>query len=99
MCAYLMISLNTQTFLALNSTILDNSKTTQRAINFSSHPQWNHQTGWKNSLNNIRLLVQPSFILWLIFPLLEILDNSSFLLELHGLIDSINQFKTLPLSG
>ena len=63
-----MISLNTHTFLTSNSPVLDNSEVTQRSIDFSSHPQWNHQTGWKNSLNNIRLLVQPSFILWLIFP-------------------------------
>jgi len=34
----------------------------------TSHPQWNSPTGWKNVLNNVRLLVQPSLLLWLIFP-------------------------------
>jgi hypothetical protein len=57
MSAYLMISLNTESFLALNlSELADkNFKTT---INFTNHPQWNHQIGWKNVLNNFRLIIQ-----------------------------------------
>jgi hypothetical protein len=46
---------------------------------WTSHPQWNHQTGWKNVLNNLRLIIQPSLLLWLIFPWLEIFPNSSLL--------------------
>ena len=57
MSAYLMISLNTQAFLALNSPVLDNSEGTKNKIDFFSHPQWNHQTGWKNVLNNFRLII------------------------------------------
>ncbi len=38
MSAYLMISLNTQAFLALNLPVLDNSEVIQKSINFSSHP-------------------------------------------------------------
>ena len=102
-CTYLMISLNTQVFLSLNSSSLTEHQTSQEASQINpdwlSHPQWNHQIGWKNVLNNIRLLIQPSFLLWLIFPWLEIFPNSSLLLGLHNLIDSINQFPTLPLSG
>ena len=30
---------------------------------FSSHPQWNHQSGWKNVLNNFRLIIQPIILL------------------------------------
>jgi hypothetical protein len=82
MSAYLMISLNTQSFLSLNSSeITDES--TQININFASHPQWNHQSGWKNVLNNFRLIIQPSLLLWLIFPWLELFPNSSLLLGLH----------------
>jgi SRSO17 transposase len=98
-CAYLMISLNTQAFLSLNSLSPTNSEVSQFNANQISHPQWNHQIGWKNVLNNVRLLIQPSFLLWLIFPWLEIFPNSSLLLGLHDLIDNLNQFPILSLSG
>ena len=98
MSAYLMISFNTESFLSLNSSELDDqsSKTTP---NFVYHPQWNHQTGWKNVLNNFRLIIQPTFLLWLIFPWLEIFPNSYLLLGLHRLIHTMNQFQPLLLSG
>ena len=35
----------------------------------------------------------------LIFPWLEVLPSSYLLRRLHNLIDSINQFPLLPLSG
>ena len=28
-------------------------------VDFSNHKQWNHDSGWKNTLNNLRLIVQP----------------------------------------
>lgn len=98
-CTYLMISLNTQVFLSLNSSSITDSEAYQPNINWTSHPQWNHQIGWKHVLNNVRLLIQPSLLFWLIFPWLEIFPNSSLLLGLHNLIDSINQFQTLSLLG
>jgi SRSO17 transposase len=73
-----------------------NSKTT---INFTYHPQWNHQIGWKNALNNLRLIIQPSLLLWLIFPWLEVFPNSSLLLGLHRLINTMNQFHPKLFSG
>jgi hypothetical protein len=99
MSAYLMISLNTPAFLALNSPVLDNSDATQTSIDFSAHPQWNHQTGWKNVLNNFRLIIQPNLLLWLVFLWLEIFPNSSLLLGFHRLINIMNQFSSLNLSG
>ena len=35
---------------------------------------WNHQHGWKNTLNNFRLIIQPVIILWQIWPWLELLN-------------------------
>lgn len=102
-CTYLMISLNTQAFLSLNSSDITEPEASQEVsrinIEVSSHPQWNHPIGWKNVLNNVRLLIQPSLLLWLIFPWLEIFPNSSLVLGLHDLIESINQFHILTLSG
>ena len=76
---YLMISLNPQVFLSLNSSSLTDSEASQPNIDWTSPPQWNHQIGWKHVLNNVRLLIQPSLLLWLIFPWLEIFPNSSLL--------------------
>jgi hypothetical protein len=98
-CAYLMISLNTQAFISLNSECVPLSNVSKINTDLTFHPQWNFQTGWKNVLNNVRLLIQPSFLLWLIFPWLEVFPNPYLLLGLHNLIDSINQFPLLPLSG
>jgi len=98
-CAYLMISLKTQAFESLNSSSLPNSEASQTNIDWGSHPQWNHQTGWKNVLNNVRLIIQPSLLLWLIVPWLEIFPNSSLLIEFHRLIITMNQFSPLLLYG
>ena len=63
-----MISLNTQAFGASNSDNTPQSEASNTNTDLTSHPQWNSPTGWKNVLNNVRLLVQPSLLLWLIFP-------------------------------
>ncbi len=54
MSAYLMISLNTQVFLSLNPSENSNYQISHQGNDLSSHPQWNHQAGWKNVLNNFR---------------------------------------------
>ncbi|MFB8789908.1 MAG: hypothetical protein U7123_13910 [Potamolinea sp.] len=28
-------------------------------LQFSQHQWWNQETGWKNVLNNLRLIIQP----------------------------------------
>ena len=94
-----MISLNTQAFWSLNSSSVTNSEGSQTDIDLTSHPQWNHQIGWKNVLNNVRLIIQPSLLLWLIFPWLEIFPDSFFLLGFHRLISTMNQFQFCLLSG
>lgn len=99
MSTYLMISLNTQVFQSLNTSNSCDREAQISNIDLTAHPQWNHQTGWKNVLNNFRLILQPTFLLWLIFPWLEVLPNSSLLRGLHNLIDSINQFPLLPFPG
>ncbi len=99
MSAYLMISLNTQAFLFLNSSKLINHQESKTEFDWASHSQWNHQTGWKNVLNNVRLIIQPTLLLWLIFPWLEVYPNSDLLLGFHRLINTMNQFQSFFLSG
>jgi SRSO17 transposase len=93
-CVYTMISLNSPAFLSslqshhLAPEILKNSSTV-----FIAHQQWNHQTGWKNTLNNLRLIVQPLLLFWLIYPWLDVFPNSNLLLGFNQLISAINGFK------
>ncbi|NEP08995.1 MAG: IS701 family transposase [Symploca sp. SIO2C1] len=55
--------------------------------------------GWKSVLNNLRLLIQPLMMLWLILPWLDILHNRKLLLGLNQLISDINQFQPFFSSG
>ena len=52
-----MISLNSQAFLELDPLPQNNSETKNTPECFSLHRQWNHKNGWKNVLNNLRLLI------------------------------------------
>jgi SRSO17 transposase len=99
MSAYLMVSLSTQSFLSLGISDTVDSIDEISIIDFSAHPQWNHQIGWKNVLNNLRLIIQPTLLLWLVFPWLDVLPNSSLLHGFHCLIDAMNQFQPFYLSG
>ena len=74
-----------------------------RAVNcsadFSIHQQWNHEGGWKNILNNLRLIIQPTLLLWLIYPWLDIFPNSNLLFGFNNLIAAINQSQPFYYSG
>jgi hypothetical protein len=60
-----MISLNSPVFLGFNqSRQLDTDPQENTDVYFSNHPQWNHDSGWKNTLNNLRLIIQPVLLFW-----------------------------------
>ena len=90
-----MISLNTAVFQSL----ISSPEVSVTNLDFTSHPEWNHKTGWNNVLNNFRLIIQPSILLCLILPWLEIFPNSSLLLGFHRLIITMNQFSSFSSSG
>jgi hypothetical protein len=71
----------------------DLSKQLKPRNDFSYHQQWDAQGGWKSTLKNLRLIIQPTLLLWLIFPWLDIFPNRSLLLGLHNLIQIMNQFQ------
>ncbi len=92
---YWMVSSYSSIFCDLNqSPVLSNSKL--RAENsisdFTLHQQWSNKPGWKTTLNNLRLIIQPTILFWMIFPWLEIFPNRSLLLGFHRLIAVMNQF-------
>jgi SRSO17 transposase len=99
-CVYTMISLNSPAFLSLNqSRQIQPKRKENNYVDFSNHQQWNHQTGWKNTLNNLRLIIQPLFLFWLIYPWLDIFPNSGLLLGFNRLISAMNQFLPFYASG
>jgi hypothetical protein len=63
-----MISLNSPALLSLNQPLSTDTEIKNTTVAFSIHQQWNHQVGWKNALNNLRLIIEPTLVLWLISP-------------------------------
>ena len=95
-CVYTMISLNSPAFLSLNqSSKISTDAKENNSVNFSNHQQWDHDSGWKNILNNLRLIVQLLLLFWSIHPWLDILPNNNLCLGFNQLISAMNQFKTL----
>jgi SRSO17 transposase len=89
--AYLMVSLQSHVFKSLDkeeATI----KPSQRELPFSEHPWWNKETGWKNVLNNLRLIIQPYIFFCLITPWLKVFHIPSLSRGFLHLIDMMNEF-------
>ena len=99
-CVYTMISLNSPALLGLNkSRQLEPELPGNSSVDFSAHQQWNPESGWKNTLNNLRLIAQPLLLFWLIYPWLDIFLNSQLILGFNHLIATMNQFKPCYVSG
>ena len=93
--AYWMISSHSQAFSNLNqsSTSSNSNIVSKESVsNFSLHQQWSNKEGWKTTLNNLRLIIQPSILFWMIVPWLDIFPNRSLLLGFQRLIGVMNQF-------
>lgn len=96
---YTMVSLNSQLFLSLNQQKISQIEKKDNSVDCSVHQQGDCGSGWKNTLNNLRLILQPTLVLWLIFPWLEVFPNSKLLLGFNYLISLINQHQLFYSSG
>lgn len=96
---YTMISLNSLAFLSLNQSRFPADVKESDSINFANHQQYNSASGWKNTLTNLRLIVQPLLLFWWILPLIDIFPNSHLLLGFNQLISAMNRFKPFYSSG
>jgi hypothetical protein len=94
-----MISLNSEVFRSLSQCSPRKSENQKTITDLSTHQQWNHKEGWKNVLNNLRLIIQPTIILWLIAPWLDVFPDRYLLLGFHKLIQNINQFQSYFPNG
>jgi SRSO17 transposase len=98
--AYTMVTLNSPAFLELNQSPQIETKIEENSqVDFANHQQWNQQGGWKNTLNNLRLISQPLLLFWSIHPWLDIFPNSQLWLGFNHLIATMNQFKPSFASG
>ena len=69
----------------------------QSLHHFIANSSWSVKTGWKATWNNFRLIIQPTILLWMISPWLDVFPNRSLLLGFHQLIAVMNQFSfSLP---
>jgi len=60
--AYLMISLNSKPFLSLNSSESETQKDFEPNVDWFRDEQGNATSGWKNALNEFRLLIEPTLL-------------------------------------
>ena len=93
--AYWMVSSSSEVFVKLNQSqaLLASKNSRENDIhNFNLHQQWSEKGGWKNTLNNLRLIIQPIIVFWMIIPWLDVFPNRSLILGFHQLIAIMNQF-------
>lgn len=88
MSAYLMVSLHWDSF---NQSLLTIPR------KFQSHESWDENKGWKNLLNNLRLILQPFVYFNLIKPWLKVFPIPQLSLGFPRLISIMNQFDCLRL--
>ena len=59
---------------------------------FCKHPWWSDGTGWKHTLNNLRLVAQPFVYCSLLLPWLSVIPVPGFHENFRALIDAMNLF-------
>ena len=45
---------------------------------FNLHQQWSNQPGWKTTLNNLRLIIQPAILFWINFLSISLMAKFCF---------------------
>ena len=91
MSAYLLVSLRS-TSLYPQSDFQEANKLSVVVQKFSMHPWWDKSVGWKNLLNNLRLVLQPFVLFNLIRPWLKVFPVPALSLGFSRLIALMNYF-------
>lgn len=91
MSAYLMVSLHAQ---VLNNPEQGINKQTDPVVaRFPEHEWWDFGSGWKNLLNNLRLVIQPFIFFSLLKPWLRIFPISHLSIGFLTLIALMNRMR------
>jgi len=92
MSAYLLVSLHAKVFNSSKN--VNNDEVIDSAVDkFSTHDWWDSGQGWKNILNNLRLVIQPWVFFNLIKPWLKVFPISQLSLGFPRLIALMNKFR------
>jgi hypothetical protein len=93
------IVMSTYLMVSLHSELLGNSSS-PTLEKFAAHPWWDQGKGWKNLLNNLRLILQPFHSFNLIKPWLKVFPIPQLSLGFPRLIALMNTFSNpLFLTG
>lgn len=97
MSAYLLVSLHSAS-LYPRPDFQEDKKPSVVVKKFSTHLWWDEGTGWKNLLNNLRLVLQPFVLFNLIQPWLKVFPIPALSLGFSRLIALMNYFQgAVPL--
>ncbi len=92
MSSYLLVSLHSQT---LNNTNPQGTNQSEDRFvqKFKYHDWWDYGSGWKNILNNLRLIIQPFIFFNLIKPWLKIFPISNLSIGFSTLIAIMDRLR------
>ena len=91
MSAYLMVSLHSQ--VLNNHPEGVNKPTDPVVVKFREHDWWDFGSGWKNLLNNLRLVIQPFILFNLLKPWLKVFPISHLSIGFFTLIALMNRMR------
>lgn len=97
MSAYLLVSLHSYVFNGSNN-FNRNEAPDPVVSKFSTHNWWDEGKGWKNLLNNLRLIIQPWVFFNLIKLWLKVFPISHLSLGFSQLIALMNRFRGAVLT-
>lgn len=96
MSAYLMVTLHTPP-LRPKGTITPELDDSAVVSSFTQHSAWDEGQGWKNWLNNLRLILFPWVSLNLLRPWLQVFPISELELGFQTLLRLMNRFRGAPV--
>ncbi len=94
MSAYLLVSLHTDALQQAQgqSSNQPDAQVPAIVLKLAQHPAWNQAKGWKQARNNLRLVIQPSVILHVLEPWLNLFPIPRLLAGLECLAALMNHF-------
>ncbi len=95
LCAYLLVSVQSPVMHTAEPPVSSPEAFSQH---FTEHRWWDKGTGWKNLLNNLRLMLQPFVMSCLLFPWSLVFDIPALRAGFKQLIACMNRFPaSLPI--
>jgi SRSO17 transposase len=92
-CAYLLVSLQSAIFQSASQQASRSQEAAKSPVDrFPEHRWWDHAHGWKNILNNLRLILQPYVCASFLFPWLLLFDIQSLRTGFAELVAIMNTF-------